>query len=422
VFSKGFLEEQREKAVADEADDFYDLTTWSLPLAMNVEAYATSQPITVQVQPWSVPARPAFRAAQYGYLVDGNDSGLYRFAGSLLAAGVNFSVSDSEVSANERTFARGTLVILNGNNQQDLGATLERAARESGAAIVSLDSGWSGGTAFGSEKIHYVKAPQIGLVGGSGTGATSYGMLWHTLDVDTPIPHATLSLDSLRNLNFDHYRVLIFPDGEGYADRLGKRGLEKLQAWIRGGGTLVAIKGANAFLRDKDVDISKVKPWEPPKKSGDDAKPQEERYNEYRVPGSAFRTAINGRSYLTFGVPRPPAVLIEGTAAYLPVAHKIDNVVTIVKDNPLVSGVAWPESLDRLKGAAYLISEPYGKGTVITFADEPHYRLFWRGTLPLFLNAVLYRLMRLETALIRRGVDFPLGGSRLVVARKRTAG
>jgi SAM-dependent methyltransferase len=42
--------------------------------------------------------------------------------------------------------------------------------------------------------------------------------------------------------------------------------------------------------------------------------------------------------------------------------------------------------------------------------------------MPAFLNAVLYRLMRLETALIRRGVDFPLGGSRLVVARKRTAG
>ena len=39
--------------------------------------------------------------------------------------------------------------------------------------------------------------------------------------------------------------------------------------------------------------------------------------------------------------------------------------------------------------------------------------------MPALLNAVLYRLMRLETALIRRGLDLPLGGSRLVVARKR---
>src|SRR5205823_9202487 len=62
----------------------------------------------------------------------------------------------------------------------------------------------------------------------------------------------------------------------------------------------------------------------------------------------------------------------------------------ITKDNPLVSGVAWPESIDRMKGAVYMVSEPYGRGQVITFTDEPHFRLFWRGTLPLFMNAILY--------------------------------
>lgn len=38
--------------------------------------------------------------------------------------------------------------------------------------------------------------------------------------------------------------------------------------------------------------------------------------------------------------------------------------------------------------------------------------------MPAALNAVLYRVMRVENALIRWGVRFPLGGSRLVVARK----
>jgi len=155
----------------------------------------------------------------------------------------------------------------------------------------------------------------------------------------------------------------------------------------------VAIKSASGFLRDKDVEISKLKSWEPPKKKDDDkTPPQEERYNDYRVPGATFRTTMNDRSYLTFGVTHSPYVLIEGAReqAFVPVAHKVDNIVTITKDNPLVSGVAWPESIDRLKGAVYLVSEPYGSGQVITFADEPHFRLFWRGTLPLFMNAILY--------------------------------
>src|SRR5207253_5814354 len=115
------------------------------------------------------------------------------------------------------------------------------------------------------------------------------------------------------------------------------------------------------------VEISKLKPWEAPKPKEGDTKTVEERYNDYRVPGSAFRTQMNERSYLTFGVPRAPAVLIEGTGALLPVAHKVDNIVTIEAKNPLVSGVAWPESIERLKASVYMVSEPYGKGTVITF-------------------------------------------------------
>ena len=58
--------------------------------------------------------------------------------------------------------------------------------------------------------------------------------------------------------------------------------------------------------------------------------------------------------------------------------------------SPRTAGFAWPESLERVKGSAYVLREPVGDGSVITFADEPNYRMFWRGTLPLFLNSVLY--------------------------------
>ncbi|HEX9460300.1 MAG TPA: hypothetical protein VGA84_14200, partial [Thermoanaerobaculia bacterium] len=242
-------------------------------------------------------------------------------------------------------------------------------------------------------KIHFVKDPRIALVGGPRVNATSYGMLWHTLDVDTPMPHSTLSVEALRNTDLSKYGVIVLPDGD-YGDRFGKNA-EKLKTWLNGGGTLVVVKGAGTFLREKDVDISKLKPWEAPKKKEDDKDKDKtpaipEMYNDYRVPGATFRTTMNDHSYLTFGVPRSPNVLIEGSHAFLPVSHTVDNIVTIEKEKPLVAGVAWNESIDRLKGSIYLVSEPYGKGRVITFADEPHFRLFWRGTLPLFMNAVLY--------------------------------
>ncbi|HVR40404.1 MAG TPA: M14 metallopeptidase family protein, partial [Thermoanaerobaculia bacterium] len=265
VFSRGFLEEQRAKALADEPDDFYDLTTWSMPLAMNVEAYWTASPITGSTKAYESAAATLFRSASYGYLIDGLDPQLYRFVGRLLANNVKFSVSDSAVVHDEHELARGTLVILKGNNASDVDAKLEKLAREAGVTIIPVESGWSGGTSFGSDKIHFVKNPKIALVGGPGTASTSYGMLWHTLDIDTPIPHNTLALESLRGLDLHDFDVLVFPDGS-YADRLGKRGVEKIKAWVNDGGTIVAVKGANAFLREKDVEVSKLKPWEPPKK------------------------------------------------------------------------------------------------------------------------------------------------------------
>jgi hypothetical protein len=391
VFTKGYVEEQQKRAHADEPDEFYDLTSWSLPLAMNVDTYVTTAPVTGEMRPYAAAAQPAFRAARYGYIIDGGDPNVYRAAGRMLRDAIRFNVSDDVVTVNERNFARGSVVVLKGNNKPDLDAALERVTRDTGIAVTPIDSGWTGATSFGSSKIHFVKDPRIALVGGPRVSATSYGMLWHTLDVDTPLPHSNLSTESLRNIDLSKYGVIVLPDGD-YADRFGKNA-EKLKSWLNGGGTLVVIKGASGFLREKDVEISKLKPWEAPKKKDDDkdktpAAP--ELYNDYRVPGATFRTTMNDRSYLTFGVPRSPNVLIEGSAAFLPVSHAVDNVVTITKEKPLVAGVAWNESIDRLKGSIYLVSEPYGKGQVITFADEPHFRLFWRGTLPLFMNAVLY--------------------------------
>lgn len=392
AFSKGFVEEQRVKAEADEPDDFYDLTTWSLPLAMNVEGWVTTSPVA-GTAPYRSDAAPAFRAGSYGYLVDAMEPNLYRLIGRLMAESVRFSVVESDVNTGDRTFPRGTLVILKGNNAKEIDATLATIARDSAVAIVPLESGWMGGIAFGSEKIRYVKDPKIGLIGGAGSDPTSFGMLWHTLDVDTPIPHATLSVESLRNLDLSNYKVLVFPDGS-YTDRLGKKAIDKIKLWVNDGGTLVAVKGASAFLREKDIELSKLKPWEKAKKKSDDKEADkdesDDRYNDFRIPGSAFRTTMNDRSFLTFGVPRAPSVLIEGSGAFVPLPHKVDNIVSIDEKDPLISGVAWPENLERVKGSVYVASEKIGRGQVITFADDPHFRLFWRATLPIFLNAVVY--------------------------------
>ena len=45
---------------------------------------------------------------------------------------------------------------------------------------------------------------------------------------------------------------------------------------------------------------------------------------------------------------------------------------------------------EEIKNSASIIARNVGSGSVILFADNPHFRAFWFGTEGLFLNAILF--------------------------------
>ena len=61
----------------------------------------------------------------------------------------------------------------------------------------------------------------------------------------------------------------------------------------------------------------------------------------------------------------------------------------MLTESPGVSGYITAENLQRLERRVYLAHERIGRGQLVLFADDPNFRLFWYGTTPLFLNAVL---------------------------------
>jgi len=65
-------------------------------------------------------------------------------------------------------------------------------------------------------------------------------------------------------------------------------------------------------------------------------------------------------------------------------------VLTVARDEPILAGLAWPESRERLAGSLLVAVEETGQGRLVLFAQEPGFRLFWRGTMPLLLNAVMF--------------------------------
>jgi hypothetical protein len=55
-----------------------------------------------------------------------------------------------------------------------------------------------------------------------------------------------------------------------------------------------------------------------------------------------------------------------------------------------MAGFAWPEARTMVAGPLLVGSTPIGRGRIVAFVHDPAFRLFWRGTLPLVLNAALY--------------------------------
>jgi hypothetical protein len=391
AIDRAFIETQRGLIDADEPDQFYDITSWSLPVAFNLEAWVTEAKIPpAGLSRWSAPPPPPPPAdARFGWIVDARDPELYRLTGEFLRRDVHFSVINAELTHGGRSFARGSLLVQKHNNSAEVLSALVESHRLAPASFVGVDSGWSGGIALGSNKVAYVRDPRIAIVGGDGVSPTSFGHLWHTFDREMRIPYTALTANRLAVADLSKFRVLILADGPGWGQQLGKPTLDRLAGWIEAGNTLIAIGRSARVLRAEEKPISTTRLWQPEKPEGDgDAPPA--RYHDFGVPGAAFRTIMNERSWLTFGLEKAPAVLISGSDVLLPVSYQVDNILRLPENDPLVAGFAWPESIERLEGSAWLVVEKKGRGRVITFAGEPYFRSFWRGTLPLLLNAALY--------------------------------
>jgi hypothetical protein len=108
------------------------------------------------------------------------------------------------------------------------------------------------------------------------------------------------------------------------------------------------------------------------------------------TPGAIVGTQARRQHPLTLGIASPPPVLVEGSTVLLPTGNPMQDVLLASEDDPVVAGFTWPEAEERLAGSLLVGMESRGNGGVVVFAQEPTFRLFWRGTMPIFLNAVVF--------------------------------
>ena len=383
---------------------FYDITAWSLPLLFNVDAYAVRDSAALRVQPVAEPVQPRAMAptgdADYAYLIPGDQAGSVAALYHLKAQGHRAAVLTRPTRIEGEDYASGTVVVRVGQNDQAVHAAVDSVASRFRLAIEPVSTGLSeeGFPALGSGDATFpVREPRVALVAGDPVQAYSFGWAWHALDRQYEIPTTVLRAASLGEVDLDEFTTLVIPDvydSTAFKEELGEAGMERVQGWVRDGGTLVAIGGAVEVARGP-LGLIDLRSWYEEEQGGEEeGEEAAEEPQRFDVPGALFRARLDSTRWLTSGyMDESLPFLVFSDRIYLapegPPSAGRRVVARVAETEPKIAGHAWEESLERLPGAVLVYEERVGDGRVVAFAEDPNFRGYWRGADRLFLNAVV---------------------------------
>ncbi len=406
--SESFLERQRQRFEQHLGTEFYDITAWSLPLAFNLEAWVAPGEVAATRALPSPEAEAGLRGGgPLGFLVRPRGLATYRLAAELQARSVRHRVARTSFLAGGASYPSGTLFVPRLGNPADLDAQLAALLAEGGLAAQGVTSSYDfEGLSLGSEEMMAVRRVRTGLVGGPGVDPTSFGFLWYLLDRQIGVPHDRIDLAQLGRVDLAEIDVLLLPEGD-YEDQISDKVRQQLDSWVQTGGVLVAVGGAVAWLQKHEW--TTIKTWEAAKDGdggdggdgGEDDDPESpdglgetatERPFDRPIftPGAVLATRMQPNHPLTLGLESAPPVLVEGSLVLRPTGDPRKDVLVAREESPVIAGFAFPEAEERLAGALLVGVEPRGRGSVVLFAQDPAYRLFWRAPTPILLNALLY--------------------------------
>ncbi len=379
---------------------FYDVSSWTLPMAFNLDHMALGSRIfnlaEVEELEKGFPMKNGRVIGSLGantYVFEWHEYYAPRAVYSLLDKGYQVRVThepfETDLGIN---FRRGSILVEKGNNDindQQLYDDLQEVATHSGLSIYAMGTGYTGGINLGSPSIDVLEKPEIAILVDGGASSSDAGEVWHLLDQRMEIPLTLMPLDRFGNADLNRYNVLILPTGSYGA--LGKSGAEKLKNWVQRGGTLIARGSAMIWLSQQELANFSWKSTDKDEDAIQKAYADLEKERGARVTGGAiFKGKLDITHPLGYGYSNANIFLFKNGNQFLkPSSNPYANPLLYTED-PLASGYIHPENLENLKETGMIQVASLGQGRIIGFVDNPNFRAFWFGTNKLFLNAVFF--------------------------------
>ena len=347
-----------------------------------------------------------------------------------------------------RRVSRGSLLVRRHENTSDAALRVERAAKAAGVLAYAAGTARSADESIdlGGQKFHLLARPRVALLSNNPVSSDNFGHSWHMLDNELGLPCSLVNAQDLGGYDLRKYNVLVVPESGGELRGILKDNADSLKAWVEAGGTLIASGSSASMLLGKEMGFSSVRTRSdaladlskyaeavkleraagktpvdaaalfgekkeapapekkdadkkdddkkddktPPKKEADELARFDRWAGTYSPRGVILRGEVNQDEWLTYGCNAELPVFFEGGTPLLSELPVHTPVRLAAPERLRLSGLLWPEARDRIADSAYCTVEHKGAGQVILFACSPDFRNWFRGTMRLLGNAVVY--------------------------------
>jgi hypothetical protein len=385
---------------------FYDVTTWTIPLAFNIpHAELTTRNFSNNLlgnkieEPTMPKGKLLGGAGAYAYLFEWDEYYAPRALYQLQAQGVLAKVATrpTEVQVEgggKRQFNYGTIMIpvqsqnLSGEALQSL---LAKVAAENAISVYAATTGMAdSGSDLGSRYFANLRKPEIMLFSGESTTSYDVGELWHLLDYRFGFPVTLADVGSFDRIDANKYNVMIMASGSYYA--MSKSGQEKLRSWLLAGGVLIAAEDAVNWVARSGLSDVGMKS-SPRRDSASVSLPyivQEDKDGAQQMGGAIFKAELDLTHPLGFGYRRPYISVFKNNKIFMRRSRSAYASPLVYGNAPLESGYISRQNYDQVKNSSVVNVNALGRGRIISLADNLNFRAFWYGGTKLFMNSIFF--------------------------------
>ena len=260
-FSPEVLKLERQMLLRGDGGLMYDVTSWNLPMYFDLPAYEARGDLPRglrqlerdEVYPAEPEAGVDRRDAKVGYVITGGDA-VVSAAGRLMERDVEVKLATRDFKLGGRQFPRGSIVVFNVDNVTfagDFVDVVDEVAKRLKLTATAIDSGT--GEALPTDEpdpvdlgggfFERLERPRIAVLTRGPGGGYASGEVWHTVDARLGLRASYLNGYFVGFNDLRRYNVLVLPNTPGNVIREMRPALE---AWVKGGGTLISIGGSGA--------------------------------------------------------------------------------------------------------------------------------------------------------------------------------